>query len=577
MRLLSLTLNGTYKGLTPQHFDFNELKGETTALIGLNGSGKSQLLELIAEIFGWLERVSRRGFVVHESVMACPFQIQWKIGGYTYQVEQIDPVSIAVKTDNRALINELSQGRAEDNQDTVICHSITPKPEWVESVYDQFTHAIALYRKDIEPLLSHLPRVIGYSSGLNENLQRGFLKNTVQYFYEVDAKYKFQSLINRKITKELSQEEIDKSYNWYLSRYEYIFSKKFIGLGTDRETYTIALKNTPPPHSIYLDYDSMSLLIASLTILEEQELARILSKTSFSSFSKLTIEYDLHSYPYSENDAITINRLLDIANPEQGINDESQLENLSGTISFDFNKLGVKDSLRDWSVTGSLSFFNKLHAIQLLSIQSWDDSLKDKLMKDNFFGHVKKPLKSRSPISIRELKLTNGDGVEVDFDDLSDGESQLVQTLAAIKVFMSESTLFLFDEPETHLNPAWRTHYHRYLSKVLNQAERQEQSHVFLSTHSPFMISSLQREDVLLFERDDNGVTHMKQIDSQTYGASFDVLIKKHFGLQSLISQTVIEEIREQLKKGDAQALEWINEHLGMSPEKAHLVRKLSQ
>ena len=64
MRLLSLQLIGQYKGLKNQCFEFRNTEGNILALIGLNGSGKSQLLELIAEAFAYLERWQREDFVV---------------------------------------------------------------------------------------------------------------------------------------------------------------------------------------------------------------------------------------------------------------------------------------------------------------------------------------------------------------------------------------------------------------------------------------------------------------------------------------------------------------------------------
>ncbi|WP_285260592.1 ATP-binding cassette domain-containing protein [Halopseudomonas bauzanensis] len=62
MRLLSLSLAGQYKGLKDRTFDFEAAQGNIIAFIGLNGSGKSQLLELIAEIFSYAERFVRYDF-----------------------------------------------------------------------------------------------------------------------------------------------------------------------------------------------------------------------------------------------------------------------------------------------------------------------------------------------------------------------------------------------------------------------------------------------------------------------------------------------------------------------------------
>ncbi|WP_287010647.1 hypothetical protein [Alteromonas sp.] len=65
MRLLSLTLDGQYKGLKDQTFSFEYTDDNVIAFIGLNGSGKSQLLELIAECFAYLERLQRNDFKNH--------------------------------------------------------------------------------------------------------------------------------------------------------------------------------------------------------------------------------------------------------------------------------------------------------------------------------------------------------------------------------------------------------------------------------------------------------------------------------------------------------------------------------
>lgn len=67
---------------------------------------------------------------------------------------------------------------------------------------------------------------------------------------------------------------------------------------------------------------------------------------------------------------------------------------------------------------------------------------------------------------------------------------------------------------------------------------------------------------------------------SQTYGASFDVLIKDYYGLRSLISQTVVEAVKQRLSKEGihetvAETSRWIEDNLGESMEKAFLLRKL--
>ena len=65
---------------------------------------------------------------------------------------------------------------------------------------------------------------------------------------------------------------------------------------------------------------------------------------------------------------------------------------------------------------------------------------------------------------------------------------------------------------------------------------------------------------------------------SETFGASFEVLIKKFFGLRSAISQTAVDEIRRHLNDNgmdNAHKRQWIEEQLGESMERAYLLKRL--
>lgn len=162
----------------------------------------------------------------------------------------------------------------------------------------------------------------------------------------------------------------------------------------------------------------------------------------------------------------------------------------------------------------------------------------------------------------------------VAFDDLSDGEVQLLLTLGAVRLFGDDETLFLYDEPETHLNPSWRTRFHLDFEKA-NAANGKAQA--IVSSHSPFLVSSLPREAVFHFKKD-NGSTEMTNPAGETFGASFDVLIKKHFNLRATISETAVQEIREQLADHHLttqQKLDWLEESVGESMERSYLINKL--
>ncbi|TKF36141.1 AAA family ATPase [Vibrio kanaloae] len=557
MKLLSLKLNGQYKGLKDQYFDFSRTQGNIVALIGLNGSGKSQLLEVISEAIAFLERCQRDDFVVR-TPLGFGFEL-------VYEIAKED------------LLGNIYDVKTKFELDKSSC---SPKVfQEDEGYWDPISIEDAV-----------LPYVVGYSSGLNENLQRSFMKNAVQYFEVQRIRLKYMKEF-RAVESGFLRSEVNQKY---IEKYPYAFDTE-AGVTNDFDDYT------PLPHaaiqtskSIYLDYDSAGLVLASLAILPAEEIEQLFSDVTFKHPVSVTFQYDLRGGITDEADASSdIKRLISIAGLGQfkpigrSATEEQfelyELEYLAGYITLDLTNRSVVSVLREANYGDPITFFKRLYKLQQLGIKKWQYASRLQLQKDDFQGTVKKPLKAKLPLSVSELILSDGQGRTVCLDDLSDGEAQLIEALAVTRIFSAERTLFLFDEPETHLNPSWRTYYHSYLSKaIVDNSNDMFKSSVILSTHSPFMVSSLKRENVLFFKRDEIGSIQMKPVDSQTYGASFEVLIKQHFGLRSLISQTVVEAVKEFLPKDESPeaaeaAREWIESNLGDSMEKAYLLRKLYQ
>ena len=68
-----------------QAFDFSAAGGDVAVLIGMNGSGKSQVMELIAEVFTYLERKQRSDFRVRES-LGYDFRISYQLASARVKV-----------------------------------------------------------------------------------------------------------------------------------------------------------------------------------------------------------------------------------------------------------------------------------------------------------------------------------------------------------------------------------------------------------------------------------------------------------------------------------------------------------
>lgn len=555
MRLLSLELIGQYKGLKDQYFDFRNTEGNILALIGLNGSGKSQLLELIAETFAYLERKQREDFITRTPL---PFGVNVQ-----YSIKNQN------QTEDMILVNIDQQGNVNSYKNTE--------------------------NGDRHPLLLGAPLpdfIVGYASGLNENLQRAFMKNSLQYFEIKRISAKRQ----KQLSNDVNEEQISEINQQYLKKYPHIFENIYskeneqqMDAEVIKQNNYLSLREVNPKLSnhIYIDYDSAGLLLLSLVILPSERTEQVLSALGFKHPIKAKIYYDLRS-GVIDSDVIRDIQMLksfveqDNFTPIGNMTSDEQFEQfeldyLAGIFELDFSNSNILNNLREANYHDPRSFFLRLLKLQQLGNKKWPIANRRKLAKDDFIETVKTPLKTQLPLSVVELRFLNNKNQEVCFDDLSDGEAQLMQVLAASSIFGLGQSLFLFDEPETHLNPSWRTYFHTYLENALNiNGENAEDSQIFLSTHSPFMISSLKKENVFFFERNHNGLIDLKPVNEETYGASFDVIIKRYFGLKSLISHSVIDEIREQLKLGDAQAKQWIEDNLGLSAERAYLIKKLS-
>lgn len=571
MRLLSLTLSGQYKGLRDQTFSFDAAQGNIIAFIGLNGSGKSQLLELIAESFGYLERCLRSDFKCRNWFSTLAIELHYC-------------------------------NQAYDSEDDVSNYNVQIDQKGVVTIYrdDILVDIKARVHSGIEEEI--LPsQIIGYSSGLHENLQRAFMKNTIQYLDVMNVKRQWEQRLaginaeriekGKRLTEmniELFERQFKESYYYYQTRHPALFPilPEDSSLSDNAD---IGLRPTALPRLKYFDQDTTALMLASIGMLPDSEQRAIWQgKQRFNKIHSVTLRYDLRKFTYDAGALLDIAKLIvclsdipscffhslpRVSKTSQEFFNQFELDYLAGELTIDFSDHRVQNILANSFFTPQV-LFEKLYRLQLLAADFWQGETKRQLRQDDFDRSVKRPQKWKSPIHILSLKLTDGQHC-IEFDDLSDGEAQLIQILSMATIYNRSRVLFLLDEPETHLNPSWRTYFHSFVQDAIGIEN--EKAQLFISTHSPFMISSLKRNNVYQFCRNDNGLIDMKVAQNETYGASFDVLIKDLFDLRSLISQSVIDEIREQLKQGDNQAREWIEANLGLSAEKAYLIRKLTE
>lgn len=552
MRLLHFELIGQYKGLANQRFDFSDAPGRVIVLIGLNGSGKSQLMELIAEAFAYLERRKRADFRVRKN-LKYQFNLTYEWSG----------------NDREPLKRYTAQLEADQS---ILVSCSTCIPAAIADENNQWSPKEGCLLADLP-----LPRLIGYASGLNENLQRSFMRNALQYFEVMRTRSR------RRI--ELAQPTIDADH---FEQINHKYRKRFPGIFGAPSANDIddplrtREADTLLPSSLFLDYDCTNLVVAALGLLSNAERDDLWPEIRLRHPRKVILQYDLRRAPVEQDSIEDLKQLVRAVGEDniRGLSarttdeqyDLYELNYLRAEITIDLMAPNVVGQLRE-TYLDPVRLFWKLYKLQLLGVGKWSSEICKSLRDDSLNGHVKKPLKGKLPLSVVELELSDGEH-SASIDDLSDGEAQLLHTIGAVRLFGDVESLFIFDEPETHLNPSWRTRYHL----GFEQAGRGlVTSQALISSHSPFLISSLRREAVYHFERI-NGQSIMASPPSETFGASFEVLIKKFFGLRSAISQTAVDEIRSHLNDvhmDNAHKRQWIEEQLGESMERAYLLKRL--
>lgn len=84
------------------------------------------------------------------------------------------------------------------------------------------------------------------------------------------------------------------------------------------------------------------------------------------------------------------------------------------------------------------------------------------------------------------------------FNDLAEGERQLLTVLGLLRFTEDDEALFILDEPDTHLNPAWCLDY---LENLRKYGAELATSQIIMTTHSPMTFAGLNRNEVVVLRR----------------------------------------------------------------------------
>lgn len=116
---------------------------------------------------------------------------------------------------------------------------------------------------------------------------------------------------------------------------------------------------------------------------------------------------------------------------------------------------------------------------------------------------------------------------------LSDGELLWIGRMGLVllaKQLETDNCLFLFDEPDVHLNESWNVDFVSYIQKLIEMPENGENLHhnFLVTTHSSLLLTDAPRNQVFLFRRKEKGV-YVRQIPISLFAASRNEISRNIF------------------------------------------------
>ena len=519
---------------TNKLYEFNvsyrEDRLSTKVFAGLNGSGKSNFLELFSEIFYFLE-------IYHLDTVSDEEKSSKNFG---FEIEYFLPYKGPSVT-----IGEVEASVSYDRHIKII-KPLGEKPEFSVSI----DGGVAFERVD-ENTHQLLPKkVIAYTSGQNELMSNPYYKLKYHYFKAFEDKGKIEK-----------GEELAENHRLFFLDYNANFSIFIANMLLGEEKKAIILKKVLQIENlvsfrITLNTDDLFKKVLPVSENIAENLEKLKCCASIWKEKKVG-KHNLLILDFSINDAI------------------------KDTFKFHF-----KNAFSLFKVFYELEIFN-LYLVNSTTRRQILNANKTLNISDE----MPKPDPSRLVFRIEKIiisKILEEGKSEKDiyYKSLSDGEHQFNEVVGTVVMMQDEGCLFLMDEPDTHFNPQWRAKFIKTLNLAaansydsdgnITKVRNQE---LILTTHSPFVISDSFSQDVYKFEKV-NGLVQFTSPEFQVYGTSVSIILDEIFEKSEGISEMAKKELKDMVEKITTtdelrNVVERLNRDFGDSVEKFDLFSKL--
>ncbi len=146
--------------------------------------------------------------------------------------------------------------------------------------------------------------------------------------------------------------------------------------------------------------------------------------------------------------------------------------------------------------------------------------------------------------------------IKFSWPKLSAGEESLIAFFSRLnsisKEVASENLLLLIDEGDLYFHPEWQRKYIHYLLKYFSNVFLGFNNiQVILTTHSPFLLSDLPSDNIILLDRKDEGsevkIVDTTELSLETFGGNINTLYAKAFFLGESTSEFALQKIKKDI------------------------------
>lgn len=564
MKLLSLQINSKFRNLDEgfkiqfhQQEKFDEmLDFNPFCLVGLNGCGKSNILEALAQIFYHVELCVGKHLPMELKSRTTFNPRQCAVNAFTLRYLTLGSNSASVTPQQTILVTIYKEAKSSPVM-TVESNGSAPMMKFDMG---------SIHISQSTLIKSFLPQyVVAYSSGENETLSIPFIKSRFIHLFEFQ-----ENIVN---------DVVDYS--------------------------------SPENSLIYVDANMSQAILLCCFLFEEDTTLASLKNLEFTGIEKIK-RFRMHlreqkfnidnQYKYSYFQLFKRKKTTkDLFEVLKDISTLSWYDENDESYYFDFwIDDATKQAFRYYFHTAMECFqvFRLLYELNNYAVNS--DKQKEifsskGVYTDGKFGMLGADDDVFHFLDFYLEKNTNQNDAchqELLLKEFSDGEHQFIHTMAICLLLKDSNSLILLDEPETHFNPSWRSQFVTTVNETLHNACSSLGLHdeqyvnfmkdILITTHSPFIISDCRADNVIVVTKENGHAKAEKASDMgiKTYGASTSFIQAKIFDSTDTIGGKAYQEMKaigEQTDKTKQQKLNEVNSKFGESLEKLMILSEINE